>query len=137
MIYNRRRIIAWKRGSSVCGISGFKPGGRKSKKGACHRCNTKEHSEQGFFEDVRKKLRRTYKAKCEKCFQTGRFTDCCHPPKGAGGKKREPKKAKVNAVSAEKAEPETQESAVVDAPAAPAGGSPGCYSEFGATSVGV
>ena len=60
----------------------------------------------------------------QKKLQTGHFTDCCSPPKGAGGKKGEPKKAKVNAVSAERAEPETEESAVVDAPAEPAGGSP-------------
>ena len=92
--------------ASVSGIFGFKPGGGKSKKGACHRCNKTEHSEQGFFEDVRKKLCRAYKAKCKKCLQMGHFTDCCRPPKGAGVKKGEPKKAKVNAVSAEKAEPE-------------------------------
>ena len=32
-------------GASVSGISGVKPGGGKAKKGACHRCNTTEHSE--------------------------------------------------------------------------------------------
>jgi hypothetical protein len=36
-------------GTSVCGISGTNPGGGKSKRDACHRCNTTEHSEQGFF----------------------------------------------------------------------------------------
>ena len=29
-------------GASVSGISGVKPGGGKSKKGTCHRCNTTE-----------------------------------------------------------------------------------------------
>ena len=56
----------------------------------------------------------------QKCSQTGHFTECCCPPMGAGAKKGETKNGKVNTVSAEKTEPETQESAVVDAPAAPA-----------------
>ena len=38
----------------MCGISGSKPGGGKSKRGPCHRCNSMEHSEQGYFEEVRK-----------------------------------------------------------------------------------
>ena len=80
-----------------------------------------EHSEQGYFEEVRQKLCRVYKAKCKKCLQTGHFTDCCRLPcQGSGGKNREPKKAKVHVLSAETAAPEAPESAVLDAPAAPA-----------------
>ena len=69
-------------------------------------------------------LRMSGKCKCKKCSQTGHFNDCCRPPKGAGGKKSDPKKTKVNTLSAETAAPESPESAEVDAPAAPAGGSP-------------
>ena len=78
-----------------------------------------DHSEQGYDEEVRKKLCRAYKAKCKKCLKTGHFNDCCRP-KGFGGKNRETKKAKVNMWSAETAAPEASESAVVEAPAAPA-----------------
>ena len=53
--------------SSVCGVTGSKPGGGKSKKGACHHCNTMAHSEQGFSDEVRKKLSKAYKAECKKC----------------------------------------------------------------------
>ena len=107
-------------GSSVCGIFGSKPSEGKSKMWPCNRCNTVEHSEQGYDEEVRKKLCRAYKAKCRKCLKNGHFTDCCCPPKGFGGKNRETKKAKVNVLSAENAAPEAPESAVVKAPAAPA-----------------
>ena len=43
--------------SSVCGVSGSKPsGGKFKKKSACHSCNTMNHSEQGFTDEVRKKF---------------------------------------------------------------------------------
>ena len=50
---------------SVCGVSWSKPSGGKSKKSACHRCNTMNHSEQGFTDEVRKKLCKAYKAECK------------------------------------------------------------------------
>ena len=40
--------------SSVCRVNGSRPGGEKSKRGPCHKCNTMDHSEQGYDDKVRK-----------------------------------------------------------------------------------
>ena len=101
--------------SSVCGVSGSKPSGGKSKKSACHSCNTMNHSEQGFTDEVRKKFCKAYKAECKKCLKTGHFTEFCF--KGLRIKNCDAKKAKVNEISAETAASDTPAPAVVETPA--------------------
>ena len=107
--------------SSVCGVTGAKPGGGKSKKSACHSCNTMSHSEQGFTDEVRKKLCKAYKAECKTCLKTGHFTEFCF--KGLripGSKSRDAKKAKVSVLSAETTASDTAAPADAEVPAAPA-----------------
>ena len=106
--------------SSVCGVSGSKPSGVKSKKSACHSCNTMSHSDQGFSMEVRKKLCKAFNSECKKCQKTGHFTEFCF--KGLRIKNREAKKAKVNVVTAEPAASDTPAPAVVEAPASVAAG---------------
>ena len=102
----------------VRGVSGSKPSGGKFKKSACHSCNTMAHSEQGFSDEVRKKLCKAFKAECKKCLKTGNFTEFCF--KGLRIKNCDAKKAKVSVVSAEATASDTPAPAVVETPAAPA-----------------
>ena len=51
-----------------------------------------DHSEQGYDDEVRKKLCRAHKSKCKKCLKIGQFTDCCRH-NGFGSKNRVAKKA--------------------------------------------
>ena len=102
----------------MCGVTGAKPGGGKSKqKGACHSCNTMTHSDKGFTNEVREKVCKAYKEKCKKCSKTGHFTELCFKGTRIPG---DAKKAKVFVMSAETTAPDTAAPAVAETPAAPA-----------------
>ena len=102
--------------SSVCGVSGGRPGGGKPKQlAACHRCNTMSHSDKGFTPEVREKFCKAFKAKCKKCDKTGHFTDLCF--KGFKGGPKDAKKAKVSVLTAEEAEADKAAPAAAETPA--------------------
>ena len=105
------------RSSSVCGVSGVKPGGGKKRElAACHSCNTMSHSDKGCSREVREKFCKAFKAKCKNYEKTGHFTDLCFHNKGFKGGPKETKKAKVSVLTAEETAPDTAAAAVAKTP---------------------